>query len=126
MLLLSALLAFFPPDASALYIQVDGVADIKSNFSTGCSSITDIANQAERQKIDVVLFGDYARNSIEYGVKPFEKIFKDIHREPSVLERGAGGYLSEIKDNNRKFDRTLLIPGVETIPFYLFINFLLH
>jgi hypothetical protein len=118
MFLLCALLVYFPSSASALYIQIDGVADIKSNFSEGCSSITDIASQAERQKIDVVLFGDFARNSIEFGVKPFERIFKDIHQGPSVLDHGAGGYLSEIKDNDRKFERTLLIPGVETIPFY--------
>jgi hypothetical protein len=118
MLLFCALLSFLPSSASALYLQIDGVADIKSSFSEGCSSITDIASQAERQKIDVVLFGDYARNSIEYGVKPFEKIFKDIHQGPSVLNRGIGGYLSEIKDSDRKFDRTLLIPGVEAIPFY--------
>ena len=110
MLLFCALLSFLPSGASALYLQIDGVADIKSSFSEGCSSITDIASQAERQKIDVVLFGDYARNSIEYGVKPFEKIFKDIHQGPSVLNRGIGGYLSEIKDSDRKFDRTLLIP----------------
>jgi len=118
LLLMCTLLIAFPSNALALYIQIDGVADIKSNFSEGCSSITDIASQAERQKIDVVMFGDYARNSIEFGIKPFERIFKDIHQGPSVLDRGAGGYLSEIKDNDRKFERTLLIPGVETIPFY--------
>lgn len=117
-LLLCAALFLSPSNTSALYIQIDGVADIKSNFSEGCSSITDIASQAERQKIDVVLFGDYARNSIEYGVKPFERIFKDIHQGPSVLDQGVRGYLSEIEDNNRKFEHTLLIPGVETIPFY--------
>jgi hypothetical protein len=117
-LLLGTLLAVFPSSALALYIQIDGVADIKSNFSEGCSSITDITNQAERQKIDVVLFGDYARNSIEFGIKPFERIFKNITQGPSVLDRGVGGYLSEIKDNDRKFERTILIPGVETIPFY--------
>jgi len=118
LLLLCSLLVVFPSSALSLYIQIDGVADIKSNFSEGCSSITDIVSQAERQKIDVVLFGDFARNSIEFGVKPFERIFKDIHQGPSVLDRGVGGYISEIKDNNRKFAHTLLIPGVETIPFY--------
>jgi hypothetical protein len=118
LLLLCSLLIVFPSSALGLYIQIDGIADIKSNFSEGCSSITDIASQAERQKIDVVLFGDFARNSIEFGVKPFERIFKDIHQGRSVLDRGVGGYISEIKDNDRKFENTLLIPGVETIPFY--------
>ena len=116
--LLSALLIHSPSNALALYIQIDGIADIKSNFSEGCSSIKDITSQAERQKIDVILFADYARNSLEFGVKPFEKIFKDIVQGPSVLDRGAGGYLAEIKENDRQFERTLLIPGVETIPFY--------
>ncbi len=116
--LLGTLLTVFPSSALAFYIQIDGVADIKSNFSEGCSSITDIANQAERQKIDVVLFGDFARNSIEFGIKPFEKIFKKITHGPSVLDRGMAGYLSEIRDNDRQFEHTLLIHGVETIPFY--------
>jgi hypothetical protein len=118
LVLFGALGAIAPSSAFALYIQIDGVADIKTNFSQGCSSIKDLAQQAERQKIDVVLFGDYARNSLEFGVKPFEKIFKDVTRGPSVLEQGAGGYIAEILENDRQFERTLLIPGVETIPFY--------
>ena len=118
LVLLGALGAIYPSSALALYIQIDGVADIKTNFSEGCSSIQDLANQAERQKIDVVMFGDYARNSMEFGIKPFERIFKNIIHGPSVLDGGAGGYISEIKANDRQFKRTLLIPGVETIPFY--------
>jgi hypothetical protein len=118
LILLAAFVAFSPSNALALYIQVDGVADIKTNFSEGCSTIKDLASQAERQKIDVVLFADYARNSMEFGVKPFERIFKDITQGPSVLDRGASGYIAEIKENDRQFERTLLIPGVETIPFY--------
>jgi hypothetical protein len=118
LVLLGTLGVLFPSNALALYIQIDGVADIKTNFSEGCSSIKDLASQAERQKIDVILFGDYARNSMEFGIKPFEKIFKNVTNGPSVLDRGAGGYISEIKDNDRQFERTLLIPGVETIPFY--------
>ena len=118
LVLLGALGAIYPSSALALYIQIDGVADIKTNFSEGCSSIQNLANQAERQKIDVVMFGDYARNSMEFGIKPFERIFKNIIHGPSVLDGGAGGYISEIKENDRQFERTLLIPGVETIPFY--------
>ncbi|MBT6595749.1 MAG: hypothetical protein HOB34_06590 [Nitrospina sp.] len=118
LVLLGALAVISPTSAFALYVQIDGVADIKTNFSEGCSSIKDLASQAERQKIDVILFADYARNSMEFGVKPFERIFKNTIPGPSVLDRGVGGYLSEIKENDRQFERTLLIPGVETIPFY--------
>ena len=108
----------FPSSSFAIYIQLDGIADVKTNFSEGCASIKDIGNQSERLGIDAVIFGDYARNSIEFGAKPFERIFKNTTEGASVLERGASGFLSEINDNDRQLKETLLIPGVETIPFY--------
>ena len=99
-------------------MQLDGIADIKTNFSNGCASIKDIANQSERLGIDAVIFGDYARNSIEFGPKPFERIFKNKIEGPSVLGRGAAGFISEINENDRQTKETILIPGVETSPFY--------
>ncbi|MEK9629982.1 MAG: hypothetical protein VW455_13305 [Nitrospinota bacterium] len=108
----------FPSSSFAIYIQLDGIADIKTNFSEGCASVKDIGNQSERMGIDAVIFGDYARNSIEFGAKPFERIFKNTTEGPSVLQRGAAGFISEINDNNRQIKQTLLIPGVETIPHY--------
>ena len=108
----------FPSLSFATYMQLDGIADIKTNFSNGCASIKDIAKQSERLGIDAVIFGDYARNSIEFGPKPFERIFKNKTEGPSVLGRGASGFISEIKDNDRQIKETILIPGVETSPFY--------
>jgi len=108
----------FPSLSFATYIQLDGIADIKTNFSNGCASIKDIANQSERLGIDAVIFGDYARNSIEFGPKPFERIFKNKIEGPSVLGRGAPGFISEINENDRQTKETILIPGVETSPFY--------
>ena len=108
----------FPSSSFAIYIQLDTVADVKTNFSEGCASIKDIGNQSERLGIDAVIFGDYARNSIEFGAKPFERIFKNATEGPSVLGRGASGFISEVNDNDRQIKETILIPGVETIPFY--------
>ena len=108
----------FPSLSFATYMQLDGIADIKTNFSSGCASIKDIANQSERLGIDAVIFGDYARNSIEFGPKPFERIFKNKIEGPSVLGRGAAGFISEINENDRQIKETILIPGVETSPFY--------
>ena len=119
----SALIVFwlilaFPSSSFAIYIQLDTIADVKTNFSEGCASIKDIGNQSERLGIDAVIFGDYARNSIEFGAKPFERIFKNATEGPSVLGRGASGFISEVNDNDRQIKETILIPGVETIPFY--------
>ena len=108
----------FPSSSFAIYIQLDGIADVKTNFSDGCASIKDIGNQSERLGIDAVIFGDFARNSIEFGAKPFERIFKSTIKRPSVLGRGASGFISEVKGNDQQIKEVLLIPGVETIPFY--------
>lgn len=108
----------FPSSSFAIYIQLDTIADVKTNFSEGCASVKDIGNQSERLGIDAVIFGDYARNSIEFGAKPFERIFKNATEGPSVLGRSAAGFISEINDNDRQIKETILIPGVETIPFY--------
>jgi hypothetical protein len=112
------LILAFPSSSFAIYIQLDTIADVKTNFSEGCASIKDIGNQSERLGIDAVIFGDYARNSIEFGAKPFERIFKSSTEGPSVLGRGASGFISEINDNDRQIKETILIPGVETAPFY--------
>ena len=112
------LILAFPSSSFAIYIQLDTIADVKTNFSEGCASIKDIGNQSERLGIDAVIFGDYARNSIEFGAKPFERIFKNATEGPSVLGRGASGFISEVNDNDRQIKDTILIPGVETIPFY--------
>ncbi len=108
----------FPSSSFANYIQLDTIADVKTNFSEGCASVKDIGNQSERLGIDAVIFGDYARNSLEFGAKPFERIFKNATEGPSVLGRSAAGFISEINDNDQQIKETILIPGVETIPFY--------
>ena len=54
----------FPFPSFGLYLQLDTIADVKTNFSYGCASIKDIGNQSERLGIDAVIFGDYARNAI--------------------------------------------------------------
>jgi hypothetical protein len=108
----------FPCFVSAKYLQLDAVIGVKSRFSSGCSSVQELANLAQHRKIDVVLFSDNDRLSLEYGVDPFERIFKKKRESASVLTSGAAPYLSEISSNNKNFPETLLIPALETAPFY--------
>jgi hypothetical protein len=107
-----------PSFASAKYLQLDAVIGVKSRFSSGCSSIQELANLAQHRKIDVVLFSDNDRLSLEYGIDPFERIFKKKRESTSVLTSGAAPYLSEISSNDKNFPETLLIPALETAPFY--------
>ncbi len=59
---------------------MDAVADIKTRFSAGCSSVQELANLARHRRIDVVIFSDNDRRALEYGILPFEKIFKKKRR----------------------------------------------
>lgn len=104
--------------AFAGYIQLDGVIDVKSRFSDGCSSVQELGALAKANGVDAVIFGDYARDSLEYGFFPFERLFKKKNENPSVLNTGAAAYLADIGDNDKQFSETLLIPGVEVAPFY--------
>jgi len=104
--------------AAAGYMQIDGVANVKTRYSRGCGTVEDIARLATQKGIDAVLFGDRARDSLEYGVWPLERVFKKTLSGPSVLAGGAAAYLAEINTLNERLEKTLLIPGVEAAPFY--------
>ncbi|MFQ5716512.1 MAG: hypothetical protein ACE5GQ_05365, partial [Nitrospinales bacterium] len=71
-----AALAALPSAAFGKYIQLDAVADIKTRFSSGCLSVQELANISQHRGIDVVIYGDRGRISLEYGIAPFERIFK--------------------------------------------------
>ena len=100
------------------FIQLDGVADVKTRFSRGCSTLQEVAEQARAKGIDTVIFGDQARDALEYGVVPLERIVRKRNEYASILAVGAPAYISEVKDNDKKFEETLLISGAEVSPFY--------
>lgn len=107
-----------PAAALGKYIQLDAVADVKTRFSSGCSSVQELANIAQHRGIDVVIYSDRDRMSLEYGIFPFERIVKKKKEQYSILTSGASAYLAEINTNDKTFPETLLVPAVESAPFY--------
>ena len=71
--------------AFAGFIQLDGVADVKTRFSRGCSTVQEIAELARARGIDTVIFGDQARDTLEYGLFPFERVIKKRYENSSIL-----------------------------------------
>ena len=104
--------------AFAKYIQLDGVADIKTIYSRGCSNVQDTAEMAKQAGIDIVLYNDRARDSIQYGIFPLKRILKKTNEGRSILNTSPYVYLSNINEKNKQFRETLLIPGTEVSPFY--------
>ena len=104
--------------AYAGFIQLDGIADVKTRFSRGCSTLQEVAELARSKAIDTVIFGDQVRDSLEYGLVPLERIIRKRSEHSSVLTVGASAYISEINDNDRQLEETLLISGADVSPFY--------
>ncbi len=104
--------------AFAKYIQLDGVADVKTMYSRGCSNVQDTAEMAKQAGIDIVLYNDRARDSIQYGIFPLKRILKKTNEGRSILNTSPDVYLSNINDKNKQFRETLLIPGTDVSPFY--------
>ena len=104
--------------AFAKYIQLDGVADIKTIYSRGCANIQDTANMAKQAGIDIIIYNDRARDSIQYGVFPLKRILKKTNEKRSILNTSPDVYLSNINEKNKQFRETLLIPGTDVSPFY--------
>jgi len=100
------------------FVQLDGVADVKTRFSRGCSTLSEVAERARANGIDTVIFGDQARDSLEYGIVPLERIIRKRNENSSILTMGAPAYISEINDSDKQFEEALLISGAEVAPFY--------
>ncbi|MEE9258031.1 MAG: hypothetical protein V3U37_00690 [Nitrospinaceae bacterium] len=118
LLLMLLICLAWPANVFAKFIQLDGVVDVKSRFSAGCSTVQELGEIAQFGKVDVLVFGDYARDSMEYGIFPFERIFKKKQEKSSVLTSGAAAYVAEVNDNDRQIQETVLVPAVEVAPFY--------
>ncbi|MDY6855138.1 MAG: hypothetical protein SWO11_10615 [Thermodesulfobacteriota bacterium] len=67
---------------------------------------------------DVVVFTDHDRMEMEYGLFPLRNIIRKRVEYSSVLKGGVRNYLDTIKDMARKYPDMILIPGVESAPFY--------
>ena len=115
---LVALALLWPQGVQAEYQQWELAADVKSRFSTGCSSVQELMTQAEARGLDGLLFGDHDRKSIQYGVPYVERILRIKMGSPSLLDNGAATYLSEINQIDKTDDTLVLVPGVESSPFY--------
>jgi hypothetical protein len=117
-LALFVMVLFASSPAFGKYLQLDGVADVKTKYSSGCANVQETATMAEQAGLDIVIFNDQVRNSIQYGIFPLNRIIKKTNEGPSILSTSSNVYLSNINDKNKQFRETLLIPGADVSPFY--------
>ena len=100
------------------YIQLSGVIHVHSTFSSGRYSPEELVARAAVKHLEVLILTDHDQVVMEYGLFPFRNLIKRREERNSVLGAGPETYLSEIERLNRQQQSVLVIPGVQSSPFY--------
>ena len=100
------------------WIQLAGVIHVHSTFSSGRYSIEELVAKAGKQHLDVLVLADHDLVAMEYGLFPFRNLIKKREARKSVRQAGSQKYLSEIERLNQQQQSVLIIPGVQSSPFY--------
>jgi hypothetical protein len=99
-------------------IQVPAAIQISSKVSDGKYSIPEIVKICRQEKFKVVIITDRDLMRWEYGVSPWRNILKKTVEADSIFKYGLRRYLNEFKSIQESNPDLVLIPGIESAPFY--------
>jgi hypothetical protein len=109
----------FPlPAFGKIYEQVYGLIDIRSTYSDGDYSIDQLAAMAKERGFGALLMTDHDRMALAYGFPPFRHLLGKKEARSAVHVHGTQAYLQAIRNVQARHPEVILIPGVETTPFY--------
>lgn len=105
------LLLICPLIFGAEFERVSCVIHVHSNFSGGrTKTISQVISEAESNNVDALFLTDHDLMKWEYGIFSYS--------ENSVLKAGPKKYLDEIQRVQSENPGIIIIPGVESAPFY--------
>jgi hypothetical protein len=108
-------------------MQVRGVIHLDSSVSGGDYEPEELLRFLIGHDMEVAVFTDQATTSVEYGFFPARWIMgwfsgwfvaKALGRYGSLQTYGAEDYLDLLKDLDERYQEIVVIPGVESFPFY--------
>ena len=106
-------------DVSAVpYRQISGVIHLHSSYSSGQYSLQELVDKARQKKIGILIPTDHDLVVMEYGLFPLRNLIKRREERPSIIKLGPEVYLAEIKRLNQAQDDVMILPGVQSSPFY--------
>jgi len=106
-------------NASPEWIQVAGVVHVQTDFDgTGHYALDQLVSMAKKRGLGVLITADHDLQALEYGLPPFRNIIKKREERKSVIEAGPEKFLARIDRVNKMQKDVLVIPGVQSSPFY--------
>lgn len=100
------------------YTQLRGVVHVHSNFSSGKYSIEQLAAIAREKQLEVLVVTDHDLVAMEYGIFPLRNLVKKREERKSIIQSGPEKYLDAIDRVNADQNDVVVIPGVQSSPFY--------
>ena len=100
------------------FIQIPGVIHAHSTFSSGDYSLKALVSRAKEKGIQVLIPTDHDLVVMEYGLFPLRNLFKKRVEHKSVIKAGPEKYLDAINQINNEQNDVLVIPGIQSSPFY--------
>lgn len=100
------------------YLHAQAAIQVASTISDGKYTVSEIASVAEKKDIDVVILADRDMMKWEYGVWPLRRIIKKTVEKNSIFKYGIKKYLSDVREAQKANPGVILIPGIESAPFY--------
>jgi len=92
---------------------------VHTTFSTGELTHEEVVSKAKAAGIEIVAFTDHELIRMAWGPPPFRNLFSyGMDYRPSVLAIGVDTYFNTIEKLQRENPTMILIPGIETAPFY--------
>ncbi|OGF45869.1 MAG: hypothetical protein A2231_07080 [Candidatus Firestonebacteria bacterium RIFOXYA2_FULL_40_8] len=92
---------------------------LHTTYSYDCTySVEEIVARAKAKGLDAAIITDHDLIEVKYGVFPLRRILRAGLELNSVFDAGVDKYFSEIESVQEKYPEMLVLPGVETSPFY--------
>jgi len=103
---------------AAEYVQLPGVVHVHSTVSSGLYSIEELVMLSKEMGLEVLVMTDQDLVEMEYGIFPFRNLIKKKVERNSVTKLGPEKYLSMISQVNQRQKDVVVVPGVQSSPFY--------
>lgn len=106
--------------AEDAFHRVSCVMHIHSSFSGNGDNkpIDAILAEAAEHGIEAVIPSDHDIMRWEYGISPLRGLLRKTYQRTSVLHSGPARYLDEIRRLRADHRDMIIVPGVESAPFY--------
>ena len=95
-----------------------GIVRVNTDVSAGLESFDEVAQKAADSGLDFIVFSDQLIVHAEYGIIPFEHVFKISRSRKSITSFGVEEYLAKIRKADMQFPDMVLIPGADIAPHY--------